>query len=273
MDKIEIKGLEVFAHHGVYEEEQRLGQKFVVSAVLYVDTFAAAKDDDLEKTVNYGAVSRQITQILQRENHKLLEKAVSVTAEEILLTNPLIQKITIRLEKPWAPVGLPLETVAVETTRQWHTAYIALGSNLGEKKNYLDVAIEELKKITGIQVETVSDWIETEPYGYLDQPNFLNGCACLRTYLEPFALLDVLQGIEAKAGRERKIHWGPRTLDLDLLFYDDQILGTKRLIVPHPEIEKRSFVLEPMAQIAPWLRHPVSQKTIKMLLEELTANQ
>lgn len=71
--------------------------------------------------------------------------------------------------------------------------------------------------------------------------------------------LDVLQSIEAKAGRERKIHWGPRTLDLDLLFYDDQILGTKRLIVPHPEIEKRSFVLVPMAQIAPWLRHPVSK--------------
>ena len=232
MDKIEIKGLEVFAHHGVYEEEQRLGQKFVVSAVLSLDTTAAAQTDDLDKTVNYGAIS-----------------------------------------KPWAPVGLPLETVAVETTRKWHTAYIALGSNLGEKKNYLDVAIEELKAVKGIEIESVSDWIETEPYGYLDQPNFLNGCACLRTWLEPFALLDVLQSIEAKAGRERKIHWGPRTLDLDLLFYDDQILGTKRLIVPHPEIEKRSFVLVPMAQIAPWLRHPVSKSTIKQLLEELNAEQ
>ena len=80
----------------------------------------------------------------------------------------------------------------------------------------------------------------------------------------------MLQSIEAKAGRERKIHWGPRTLDLDLLFYDDQILGTKRLIVPHPEIEKRSFVL---VQIAPWLRHPVSKSTIKQLLEELNAEQ
>lgn len=273
MDKIEIKGLEVFAHHGVYEEEQRLGQKFVVSAVLSLDTTAAAQTDDLDKTVNYGAISRQITQILQRENHKLLERAAAVTAEEILLTNPLINGITIKIEKPWAPVGLPLETVAVETTRKWHTAYIALGSNLGEKKNYLDVAIEELKAVKGIEIESVSNWIETEPYGYLDQPNFLNGCACIKTWLEPFALLDVLQSIEAKAGRERKIHWGPRTLDLDLLFYDDQILGTKRLIVPHPEIEKRSFVLVPMAQIAPWLRHPVSKSTIKQLLEELNAEQ
>ena len=85
MDKIEINGLEVFAHHGVYEEEQRLGQKFVVSAVLYLDTTAAGQTDDLQKTVNYGAVSRQITEILQRENHKLLERVAAVTAQELLL--------------------------------------------------------------------------------------------------------------------------------------------------------------------------------------------
>ena len=97
MDKIEIKGLEVFAHHGVYEEEQRLGQKFVVSAVLSLDTTAAAQTDDLDQTVNYGAISRQITQILQRENNKLLERAAAVTAEEILLTNPLFNGITIKI--------------------------------------------------------------------------------------------------------------------------------------------------------------------------------
>lgn len=269
MDKIEINGLEVFAHHGVYEEEQRLGQKFVVSAVLYLDTTAAGQTDDLQKTVNYGAVSRQITEILQRENHRLLERVAAVTAQELLLTTPLINAISIRLEKPWAPVGLPLKNVAVQIERGWHQAYIALGSNLGEKKNYLDCAIEELKKVQGIQVQEVSDWIETKPYGYTDQPNFLNGCACLKTWLDPLSLLDVLQNIETKAGRERIIHWGPRTLDLDLLFYDDEIIGTKRLIVPHPEIEKRDFVLKPMAQIAPWLRHPVSKKTIGQLLDEL----
>ena len=119
---------------------------------------------------------------------------MAVTAEEILLTNPLINGITIKIEKPWAPVGLPLETVAVETTRKWHTAYIALGSNLGEKKNYLDVAIEELKAVKGIEIESVSGLgLRQEPYGYLDQPNFLNGCACLRTWLETICAQDVLQ--------------------------------------------------------------------------------
>ena len=273
MDEIRIKQLEVFAHHGVFPEENRLGQKFVISAALRTHLRTAGLTDDLTQSMDYGSVCAEIQTFLTQHTFQLLETAAEKLCEHLLQTLPLLDSIQLEIEKPWAPVGLPLETVAVETTRKWHTAYIALGSNLGEKKNYLDVAIEELKAVKGIEIESVSDWIETEPYGYLDQPNFLNGCACLRTWLEPFALLDVLQSIEAKAGRERKIHWGPRTLDLDLLFYDDQILGTKRLIVPHPEIEKRSFVLVPMAQIAPWLRHPVSKSTIKQLLEELNAEQ
>ena len=119
----------------------------------------------------------------------------------------------------------------------------------------------------------VSKFIETEPYGPVEQDNFLNGCVEIETLYEPKELLATVNRIEAEANRTREIHWGPRTLDLDLLFYDDQVLGTKRLIVPHPEIEKRSFVLVPMAQIAPWLRHPVSKSTIKQLLEELNAEQ
>lgn len=273
MDKIEIKELEVYAHHGVYEEEQRLGQRFIVTAELYLDASAAARSDQLEQTINYGAAARQITAILQKTNHRLLEKAAFEVIRKLLETNPLLERVWLRLEKPWAPVGLPLKTVAVEMERGWHQAYIGLGSNLGEKKNYLDEAIEALRLRKDIRVLQVSDWIETEPYGYTDQPRFLNGCASLRTWLSPFELLDVLQELETAAGRERIIHWGPRTLDLDLLFYDQQILGNKRLVVPHPEIEKRSFVLEPMAQIAPWLRHPVSHKTIKELLESLAAGK
>ena len=153
-----------------------------------------------------------------------------------------------------------------EDTGNWHRAYIALGSNLGEKENYLDMAVASLKERRDTVVQKVSYWIETEPYGYTEQPRFLNGCMEIQTTLGPLALLDVLQAIEARAGRERIIHWGPRTLDLDLLFYEDQIWHTERLTLPHPEIEKRSFVLEPMAQIAPKLRHPVLQKTMEELL-------
>ena len=269
MDKIEINGLEVYAHHGVYEEEQKLGQKFVVTARLYLDTSEAGNSDELEKTVNYGAAAKHITAVLQKENYKLLEKAASVTAQEILLANPLVEKVDIRIEKPWAPIGLPVNTAAVEITRKWHSVYIALGSNLGEKKNYLEEAVKQLQGIQGIIVDNISDWITTKPYGYTDQPDFLNGCIHLKTWFSPEQLLNIMQEIEKNAGRERKIHWGPRTLDLDILFYDDEIIGTRRLVIPHPEIEKRSFVLEPMAQIAPWYRHPVSKKTMSMLLEQL----
>ena len=111
--------------------------------------------------------------------------------------------------------------------------------------------------------------VTVEPYGGVDQDDFLNGCLELETLLTPHELLEVLHKAEQQEKRERLIHWGPRTLDLDLLFYDDEILESPELVVPHPEIEKRTFVLEPLAQIAPWKVHPVLKKRIKTLLEEL----
>ena len=269
MDKIEIRGLEVFAHHGVYEEEQRLGQRFIVDAVLGLDLTAAGSGDELADTVNYGSVARQITALLQRENYQLIERAATVTAEELLNMDEQVKEVTIRLAKPWAPIGLPLKTVAVEITRSWHEVYLSLGSNLGDREEYLDGALDALGRNPKIRVLDVSDWIETEPWGVTDQPDFLNGCIHLQTFLSPAELLRQLHQIEDEAGRERKEHWGPRTLDLDILFYDDLVMGTKDLILPHPEAERRLFVLEPLAQIAPWLRHPVSHRTVSEMLERL----
>ena len=111
--------------------------------------------------------------------------------------------------------------------------------------------------------------IETEPYGGVEQDNFLNGCLELETLLTPYELLDVLHKAEQQEKRERLIHWGPRTLDMDLLFYDDLIQDDPVLVLPHPEIQKRTFVLEPLAQIAPYLVHPLLHKRVKDLLEEL----
>lgn len=121
---------------------------------------------------------------------------------------PLLKKITLRIEKPWAPVGLPLDTVAVEITRSWHTAYVAFGSNLGDKKKYLDNGIQGLKDTPGCEVEAVSKYLVTEPYGGVEQDEFLNGVLRLRTLLTPEELLDRLHELEAEANRERLIHWG-----------------------------------------------------------------
>lgn len=269
MDKIEIRDLEIFANHGVYPEETVLGQKFVVSAILYINTRNAGKKDDLLSSINYGEVSHMITDFLQKHTYKLLEAAVENLAEMLLLSLPLLKKITLRIEKPWAPVGLPLKTVAVEITRGWHTVYIAFGSNMGDKKKYLDDAISGLKEMKEIVVEKVSDYLVTEPYGVVDQDEFLNGVLKVRTYLPVDELLDRLHDLEKAADRKRIIHWGPRTLDLDILFYDNEIIDTEDLHVPHIDMENRDFVLKPMVEIAPYYRHPILNQTMEQLLEKL----
>lgn len=269
MDKIEIRDLEIFANHGVFPEETALGQKFVVSAVMYTETRPAGLTDDLSASINYGEVSHMITDFLQKNTYKLLEAAVENLAEMLLLSLPLLKKITLRIEKPWAPVGLPLKTVAVEITRGWHTAYIAFGSNMGDKKKYLDNAIQGLRDMKEIVVEKVSEYLVTEPYGDVEQDEFLNGALRVRTLLSPEELLDRLHVLEQAADRKRIIHWGPRTLDLDIIFYDDLICEEDDLCIPHIEMHKRSFVLKPLEEIAPYKRHPVTGKTVREMLGEL----
>ena len=147
-------------------------------------------------------------------------------------------------------------------------AYIALGSNLGDKEKNLRRALLLLTQ-QGVDVVRVSSFLSTEPYGVTDQPQFLNAVACVRTSLTPLALLDVLLATELAMGRVRLRHWGERNIDLDILLYEDVVLDTKRLRLPHPDMQNRDFVLLPLAEIAPELKHPTLQKTIWELKENL----
>lgn len=271
-DEIHIENLEVFANHGVFPEETRLGQKFLLSLTMYTDTRKAGKTDALEDSVNYGEVSSFITAYTKEHPRKLIEAAAEDLAEELLFQFPLLKGVTLEVKKPWAPVGLPLETVSVKITRFWHDAYIALGSNLGDKKAYLDGAVKALDEVSGCKVEKVSSYLVTEPYGGVEQDDFLNGCLLLKTCLSPLELLDRLHDIEQAAHRERLIHWGPRTLDLDILLYDDEVLETDDLIIPHVEMHLRDFVLKPLCEIAPNKRHPIYKKTIAQLTAEICAD-
>ena len=149
-----------------------------------------------------------------------------------------------------------------------HTAHIALGSNLGDKAANLRRALELLDE-RGVEVVKVSSFICTEPYGVTDQPQFLNAVCQVRTSLEPLALLHTLLGIEQEMGRVRLRHWGERNIDLDLLLYEDVVMDTPELKLPHPDMQNRDFVLLPLFEIAPELIHPVLRKNIRELKEKL----
>jgi 2-amino-4-hydroxy-6-hydroxymethyldihydropteridine diphosphokinase len=153
-------------------------------------------------------------------------------------------------------------------------AFVALGSNLGDRRAELERAILRLRRAPGVRVLAVSDWIETEPVGGPPgQGRYLNGAAELETTLEPHALLELLQAIEREAGRTRDVPNGPRTLDLDLLLFGELAIDERGLLVPHPRMEERVFVLQPLAQIAPDRRLPASRRTVRERLDELRARE
>lgn len=269
MDCIRIKNLELYGNHGIFPEENRLGQKFLVSACLYTDTRAAGKSDDIERSIHYGEVCYKIKSFMETHTCKLIEAAAEKMAEMLLIEFEALQKISLEIKKPWAPIGLHLETVAICIEREWHSAYLALGSNLGDREGYLKQGIEALNDTRGCRVMAVSDSIETEPYGGVAQGKFLNAVAQIQTLLTPHELLGRIQEIEQAAGREKTVHWGPRTLDLDILFYDNEIIDRTDLQIPHPDLQNRAFVLESLMELAPNFRHPLLRKTVKELYGEL----
>lgn len=150
--------------------------------------------------------------------------------------------------------------------------FIGLGSNLGDRESNLRAAVVALEDAPDVCVQRVSRFIETLPEGGPPQSSYLNAAAELRTELTPRRLLDLLLTVEARQGRVRTERWGPRTLDLDLLLYGDEVVNEPDLRVPHPRMADRTFVLQPLADIAPDVRHPVLEKTIRQLLQELAAS-
>jgi 2-amino-4-hydroxy-6-hydroxymethyldihydropteridine diphosphokinase len=150
------------------------------------------------------------------------------------------------------------------------TAYIGIGSNLAEPLKQVRQAITALKAIPASSLLTVSPWYSSTPMGGPDgQPDYINGVACLQTRLAPHALLDALQLIEQQQSRERHTRWGARTLDLDLLLFDDQHIQDERLTVPHPRMTERAFVLAPLADITPHLVLP-NGCSVTSLLSQLS---
>ncbi|MCD8110312.1 MAG: 2-amino-4-hydroxy-6-hydroxymethyldihydropteridine diphosphokinase [Clostridiales bacterium] len=270
-DQIRIQNLEVYAYHGVFPEEAKLGQKFLVDAVLYTDLREAGFSDHISASVDYGFVCHFITEFMKENTFQLLESVAEHLAETLLLEIPKLDSLDLEIKNPWAPIALPLDTASVRISRGWHTVYLSVGSNLGDREAYIRSGLDALTADRHTRDVQISSLMETEPYGYTDQPSFLNAAIGLRTLYTPEELLELLHRVEAEAGRERGIHWGPRTLDLDILFYDDVTLEKKDFIVPHPDMENRLFVLKPLSELCPGRVHPVLRKTVLQMLRELSA--
>lgn len=273
MDEIRIEELEIFAHHGVFQDEKNNGQIFYVNAILYLDLYPAGCTDDLTLSVHYGNVSLFIKDWLTEHTYDLLEKACETTAKEVLLAFDLIKKIKLEIRKPNAPIPMNFKSVSVCMERGWHKVYLSFGSNMGESKEIITDAIDKLSKDRENRMGKISDFIVTKPYGGVEQDDFLNGALEMETLYSPNELLARLHEIEKEAGRKRILHWGPRTLDLDILFYDKLIYEDEELIIPHIDLQNRDFVLTPMEQIAPWFRHPITGKTITEMKKQLMEEQ
>ena len=149
-------------------------------------------------------------------------------------------------------------------------AYISIGSNLGDREENCKQALR-LLHANGILIKKQSRMYETEPWGIKDQPKFINMAVEVETDKKPEELLRVLEEIEKEIGRTETVKWGPRVIDLDILFYDDLILKTPDLEIPHPLLHERGFVLKPLSEIAPDKKHPVTGKTVKEMIENLKA--
>jgi dihydroneopterin aldolase/2-amino-4-hydroxy-6-hydroxymethyldihydropteridine diphosphokinase len=269
MDKVYLKDIEIFANHGVFEAEKILGQKFILSLELSLDFKESAVTNDLTKSVHYGELCHKVENIFQQESHDLIETVVDKIAKFVLTEYKIVRDVKVLLKKPWAPINRHLDYAAVETTRKRSTAYISLGSNIGDKKKYIEDAIVKISEVNYVEVIKKAEIIDTKPWGYEEQDDFLNTAIAIETLLTPQELMKELLRIEKELDRVRELRWGPRTIDLDIILFDDIVSNDEFVIIPHPQMHLREFVLKPLNDIAPYAIHPLKNKRIFELLNDL----
>lgn len=269
-DRIALQGMEFFGHHGIWPREKRDGQRFLVDVELGLNLTAAAAADSLGDTVDYAVLFTEVSRIVEGPPRRLIETLAEAIARRILYLWP-VAWVTVRVHKPDAPLPGPFGGVRVEVTRvrdedsraagattkssvpTWVVAdrqvYLGLGSNLGNRMEYLARGLSGLLAPGDIRLEAVSSVYESQPWGHVHQGAYLNAAARVRTTLSPHEVLARALSVEAACGRVRTQRWGPRTLDIDLVLIGDLVVNEPELVVPHPHLRERAFVLMPLVEI------------------------
>ena len=250
-DFIRVAGIRGFGFHGVLPHETELGQEFLVDVTLAADLSAAAHSDDLHDTVNYGEVAARVHALITGERFALIETLADRIAGA-MLDFPGVREVQVDVHKPHAPMPVGVGDVVVSRFRRAPARVVlGLGANLGDWAEALQGAVTALAQDAAIDVAAVSPVFATAPVGGPEQPDYFNAVVIVSTTLSPHEMLRECHRIEAAAGRERVIRWGPRTLDVDLLEFDGRRIDDPELTLPHPRASQRAFVLAPWAAVAP----------------------
>ncbi len=268
MFKIIIKNLNLFGYHGVKESEKKNGQNFCFNIEILLNKKSFLDNDNLEDTLNYSEAIRILKDINSDRRFDLLETLSQTIANRIMEMSPLVEKVAVKIEKTSPPIKENLESVGVqyildkknmekkeevELESGGIDVYMSLGSNIGNRENNLRKAVDLINSSPYIKVLKVSSIYETEPMYLKDQNYFYNIVlqAKVKEGVNPFEILGFLKGIEFSFGGKKNKRFGPRIIDIDLLYYGEMFIESDFLTIPHPRIQERKFVLVPLSEIAP----------------------
>ncbi|MCJ7665892.1 MAG: 2-amino-4-hydroxy-6-hydroxymethyldihydropteridine diphosphokinase [Actinobacteria bacterium] len=294
MLKILVKNLKFYGYHGVRELEKKDGQYFLFNIEIIIKDSDYTGRDKLDNTLSYSDVIREVKKVNKSEKFDLLETFSQVLAKRIMEMSGLVKKVIVRIEKPSPPIDEELDTVGIEYTlnkddcRSIETGghksnntenftvegvsvvYLSLGSNMGHRKVNLKKALKLLDNDPGITIIKTSSVYETEPMYVKDQQSFYNlvAKASIQSSIGPFELLGSIKRIEYEIGRKKSgIRYGPRSIDIDILYFGDEKIESEILEIPHPKISERKFVLLPLSEIAPDTK--IGGRDIKTHIEEM----
>jgi len=241
--------------------EKKDGQLFLFNIIIYIRDTDFTESDKLESTLSYSDVIREIKRINDSERFDLLETFCQVLASNIARMSKLVERVDVRIEKPSPPIYEELDSVGAEyhlknddTGSSSIKTFLSLGSNMGDRQANLKDAIKLLEDDPDISIANTSSLYETEPMYIQDQNSFYNIAAKISVgnKMGPFGLLGLIKGIEYYMGRKKAVvRYGPRPIDIDILYYGSEKIESDILQIPHPRIAERRFVLLPLSEIAP----------------------